>query len=146
MSIEGSNRSRILLVDDDGLVLEALSRGLSERFDVTTAQGGIAGLAAAVEGFDAIVTDVDMPDLDGVALKGRLDAAGLSTPTIMMSADPSRLFQAMGAGARAFIEKPFTLPEIEQEILWVLADEAIATDCEDWLTGSYASRLASAEW
>ena len=69
-------RRRILLVDDERRVLDALRDALAGH-DVAVALGGVAGLAAATDGgpFDAIVCDLMMPELSGMDLYERLAAA-----------------------------------------------------------------------
>jgi PAS domain S-box-containing protein len=62
-------RLRVLLLDDDALVLRAMGRGLGTRHDVTTttsAREALDLLAADPESFDAVVCDVMMPDMSGM--------------------------------------------------------------------------------
>ncbi|HVU05867.1 MAG TPA: response regulator [Polyangiaceae bacterium] len=63
-------KRRVLLVDDDPQVLTALERSLAVAHDVTKALGGRAALAVLEKdaNFDAIVCDLTMPDVDGVAV------------------------------------------------------------------------------
>ena len=57
---------RVLLVDDDDVVRRALARALSHDFQVTQASGGNAAVQLLTrEAFDAVVTDLQMPDLCG---------------------------------------------------------------------------------
>jgi CheY-like chemotaxis protein len=60
-------RSRLLIVDDDAMVLSALRRRLRRRYDTITALGGVEGLALLSEDadFDSIVCDLMMPEVDG---------------------------------------------------------------------------------
>ena len=60
-------RSRILIVDDDAMVLSALRRRLRRRHDTVTVLGGVEALARLSEdpGFDSIVCDLMMPEVDG---------------------------------------------------------------------------------
>lgn len=65
-------RPRILFVDDEPIILRALARLLrpdARRWDMTFVHGGPAGMRAVAEdAFDVLVTDVDMPEVDGHAL------------------------------------------------------------------------------
>ncbi len=64
-------RGRVLVVDDEPSILRAVSRTLSRSHDVVTATDGdeaLLVLRQAPDGFDAVMTDVQMPRLDGVAL------------------------------------------------------------------------------
>lgn len=65
---------RVLIVDDDPQVLRSLERALGEH-EVLTADGGRAALARIEENpaFDAIVCDLSMDDMDGMALHAELD-------------------------------------------------------------------------
>ncbi len=67
--ISPKERARILLVDDEPLVLDALSRLLRRHFDVSTAPSGVIGLQTlrADDAFAVIVSDMRMPIMDGVA-------------------------------------------------------------------------------
>ncbi|TGX56295.1 response regulator [Sphingomonas gei] len=97
-------------MDDDGAVREALCdlllvEGLLARpFD-----GAAAFLAQADVGeVDCIVTDVRMPEIDGLELQARLRAQGSSVPVIFITssvADSTRA-QAMRGGATAWFTKP----------------------------------------
>ncbi len=74
----------LLVVDDDPSIVAALERGLRlEGFAVRSAGGGRAALRAVDERVpDLIVLDVNMPDLDGVAVTRRLRADGVETPIL----------------------------------------------------------------
>ncbi|MDR5763102.1 response regulator [Caballeronia sp. LZ035] len=78
----------ILLVDDEPSTLEALQAFLRQRYNVLTAENGEVGLALACTRLpDLIVTDRDMPTMDGVRLCEELDRypASRQIPVIMMS-------------------------------------------------------------
>lgn len=64
---------RLLLVDDDASLLKATQKGLSAEFEVLTATSGTSATALIVAGppFEVIISDFDMPGLDGVAFLGR---------------------------------------------------------------------------
>jgi len=71
---------RVLIIDDDELVLRSMTRLFSDHFRVVGAVGGFDGLAklrATVKPFDLILCDVMMPNFDGPALYNALHAAGL---------------------------------------------------------------------
>jgi len=63
-------RPRILIVDDDELILDALKRHLRSRFDVTTATGGKEALRLVMsqDPYAVVVADLRMPEMDGVTL------------------------------------------------------------------------------
>ena len=103
--------SLILLVDDDPTLLEALSETVRLRMDavVETAASSPEALdrISAID-YDAIVSDVKMPHMDGLTLMRRVRAIRPTTPTILMTAhgDPELAVHALHVGAYAFIEKP----------------------------------------
>jgi two-component system NtrC family response regulator len=102
--------SRVLLVDDDAGVREALAFSLEEQgFDVTTAEDGRAGVAA-FEGasFDLVLTDLRMPGLDGFGVLDAVRARDARVPVVVITAHGSvdAAAEAMRRGASDFLEKP----------------------------------------
>jgi two-component system, cell cycle response regulator DivK len=73
---------------------------------------------------DVIVTDMTMPELDGVAATRRLkaDQGARHIPVIAISAYPERSWEAYGAGCHTFLSKP-CLPETLLEIMESVLDE-----------------------
>ena len=84
----GAGRGHILLVDDDDLVRSTVAFMLQDLgFTVTQADSGAAAVALAQGDttFDAMLTDVAMPGLDGPALVARLRASGWTKPVVYMT-------------------------------------------------------------
>lgn len=104
-----------ILIADDSTSFRALLRGDLEEagFSVVEAEDGEAALAAfRAEGpFDLILTDVNMPDMDGLAFARHLRAEpnGGETPIFILSAErsPAGKEQAKEAGVTAWIVKPY---------------------------------------
>lgn len=67
-------RPRVLLIDDDEVVLESYRRVLESQFEVIGARGGKEAMNTLAEdaNFDALLCDMDMPDVDGRAVHGHL--------------------------------------------------------------------------
>jgi len=116
---------RILLIDDDKLVLMTLKRLLTkEGYKVTVAQGGTAALARIEEAdFDLIISDIKMPDMDGVEtvrkIREYLTKNGKKTiPEIFISAYAKEdIYQdALKLNASAYVEKPFDIKALLQAI------------------------------
>jgi two-component system response regulator MprA len=111
-----TDRPRILLVDDEPAVLQALSRAFAlERYDVDTAGDGSAALEAlASERFDTIVLDVTMPGVSGLDVCRRLRASGDRSPVLMLTARDAIDDRVAGldAGADDYLVKPFALREL----------------------------------
>lgn len=105
-----SDRAVHLIDDDDG-VREALTLLLVESgFAVRTYKSGVDFLAAPrTETPGCIVSDIRMPELDGLELQAKLRAAGSTAPIIFITGhgDIPMAVQALRAGALDFIEKPF---------------------------------------
>ena len=104
---------RILLVDDDAALLESLQLVLgAEGHTVTTRAAGKPALALLEhERFDAIVCDVNMPNLDGFTLCRQLRARGDATPLILLTSRDGEIDEALGLdlGADDYMTKPFSV-------------------------------------
>jgi two-component system chemotaxis response regulator CheY len=115
----------ILVVEDDEQARAALARGLSPEYDVTVAANGVEGLrAASVRRFDAIIADIAMPEMDGIAMveairRSRPDDA---VPVLFLTAEtsPERVTDGFAAGATAYLVKPVDLDVLDQELRWLL--------------------------
>ena len=81
------NRPRVLLVDDDELMLEALRRQLREYFDVTVASEGKEALRLVVSErpFAVVVSDLRMPGMDGVSLLYCMWQAAPNTVRVLLT-------------------------------------------------------------
>ncbi len=105
---------QILLVDDDRLVLAALSEGLrAAGYRVTAAAGGEDALAIAGRGApDLALIDVRMPGMSGIELGARLREAGV--PFLYLSAygDDDVVRQAVEEGALGYLVKPLDIQQI----------------------------------
>jgi two-component system, OmpR family, response regulator MprA len=109
-------RMRILVVDDERAVREALERALRlEGYEVEqVADGQEALLAIARRGVDAIVLDVLMPVMDGIEACNALRRMGNSTPVLMLTArhEVDDRVAGLDAGADDYLVKPFALEEL----------------------------------
>lgn len=119
---------RILVVDDEEGIREALLRFLTRSgHEVLTASNGKAALDQLHRGsMDLIITDVFMPDMDGVEFALKLRKAASATPFIAMSGggaygnvDILKLIGQMGAAKT--IEKPFDLEDLLSLVNEVMA-------------------------
>ena len=105
------DRRDILIVDDDA----QLAFGVSQRLQAVgyatrTAEDGERGLAAANERLPAVILmDVMLPGIDGLAALRRLraDQRTCNVPVIMLSASVGDERNALDAGARFFLKKPY---------------------------------------
>lgn len=104
---------RILVADDDRSMCELLQAGLARRgFEVSWRTDATAALAAISEGdFDVIVTDLNMPGVNGLELCERVTANRPDVPVVVITAFGSldTAVAAIRAGAYDFITKPFEM-------------------------------------
>ncbi|WP_228473619.1 response regulator transcription factor [Streptomyces calidiresistens] len=111
-----SEESRVLIVDDEPAVREALERSLVfEGYRTRTAVDGRQALELSESWRpDVIVLDVLMPRMDGLTAARRLRAAGDRTPILMLTARDTVGDRVSGldAGADDYLVKPFELDEL----------------------------------
>ncbi len=107
---------RVLVVEDDADIAHLLSLHLADlgcRVDV--AADGATGLARARGGgYDLVILDLMLPQLDGLELCRRLRAAGDQTLVLMLTAKTAELDRVLGLelGADDYLSKPFSIPEL----------------------------------
>ena len=111
-----TQKPSVLVVDDESGILDTLRILLrNEGFEVTTAQGGKAGLEQIRSGqHDIILSDVRMPQVSGLDILTAAREQDQMTPVILMTAQAS-LQSAIGAvnsGAYYYIQKPFSNDEL----------------------------------
>jgi two-component system, OmpR family, phosphate regulon sensor histidine kinase PhoR len=116
----------VLIVDDDPALLEALPEALRLRMSellVETCDSAPTALAKiAVEDYDAIVTDIKMPGMDGLALLDEIRKVRPETPTLLITGhgEHDLAIQALRRGAYDYIQKP-----IDREYFTVSLSRAI---------------------
>ncbi|HUL50139.1 MAG TPA: sigma-54 dependent transcriptional regulator [Gemmatimonadales bacterium] len=112
MSVQPS----ILIVDDEQGILDTLRILLkNEGFDVTTAQGGKAGMEQLkASAPDLVLTDIKMPGVTGLEILAAVKDQDPETPVILMTAQASlqSAIQAVNEGAFHYVQKPFSNDEI----------------------------------
>ncbi|MBW1831557.1 MAG: response regulator [Deltaproteobacteria bacterium] len=112
-------RARILIIDDDAMVLSALHRRLRRRYDTVTVLGGVEALALLAEdpAFDSIVCDLMMPEVDGKSFYDSVkrDHPQLADRIVFMSggAFTSRLRRFAAAVPNPVLEKPVSREDLE---------------------------------
>ncbi len=112
--------SRVLVVDDDPAVLEALERALRiEGFEVTSIGAGLPALERQLsEPAEAIVLDGRLPDVDGLEVCRRIRARGDRVPVLMLTARDGidDRVEGLDAGADDYLVKPFALEELSARL------------------------------
>ena len=123
---------RILIVDDEGGMRRLLGRILTrEGYDTTTAANGVEALRlVANERFDLVVTDIKMPEMDGLQLLQEIREFEPSLPVIVITAYGTieNAVQALRAGAYDYIAKPFEADEIKLTVAKVLERERLLAE------------------
>jgi two component transcriptional regulator, winged helix family len=107
---------KILLVEDEGKIANAVARGLKyEDFDVTIASDGEEALVLGKdEDFDCIILDRMLPLKEGVEVCKELRESNIKTPIIMLTAKSgvNDKVEGLDAGADDYLAKPFSLDEL----------------------------------
>ena len=120
---------RALIVDDSSVMRKIVERSLRqagiELKEVLEASNGVEALAHVQQmRVDLILSDINMPTMDGLELVRQLQAVdnATGTPVVMITteAGEAHVVQALSSGARAYIRKPFTPDQIRERILPLL--------------------------
>ena len=119
-------RANIYIVDDDDAVRDSLEAFLSATgYEVRgfASPREFLAVAGTIE-FGCVLVDLQMPDMDGLELKNRLNQRNIDLPVVVVTGhgDIATAVAAMRAGAKDFIEKPFTDEAILAGIRIGLAD------------------------
>ena len=112
--------ARILLVDDDPHFLHVLARILkTARLQVCCAAGAIEAMRILNERpIDVVVTDMRMPECDGLHLVQQIRAADKKVPVIILTAydEVDNYLEALNAGANEYLKKPVETEELLQTV------------------------------
>jgi len=121
----------ILLVDDDPQILSALSCSLEHpNHHVTTALGGQNALDMLHQKpFDLVITDFNMPGVDGVSVLRSAKGMGSNTKVIMMTGSvlPASTLRLVFKEANGFLPKPFSLTELYRTVASCLGIEVLSS-------------------
>jgi len=120
--------AKILIVDDSTMLRDMLNYALTEGgyTDVTEAVDGVDGLAKAKDAdFDLIITDVNMPNMDGLTLVNSLRKISKYSkkPILVLTTERSDEMKTKGkaAGATGWIVKPFVPDQLLKAVNIVLS-------------------------
>src|SRR5438094_4480453 len=121
---EANGRGRILVVDDEPSIVDAVATALRyEGFEVRE-EGTGRGAISAVADFepDLVVLDWMLPDLDGIAVGRRLRERGFKTAILFLTAKDAveNKVEALRAGGDDYVTKPFSLAEIVARVQAIL--------------------------
>src|SRR5690606_37831123 len=111
-----SHIMKILVIDDDPLIVEFVRRGLLEDgYTVDTAASASDGLLCArVGSYDAIILDIGLPDRSGLEVAREMRRENDDTPILVLTArtGTDNLVDGLDAGADDYLTKPFDLREL----------------------------------
>ncbi len=115
-----AEKPRLLVVEDDPALAQALALALSRRgFHVSQATNGRTALARATqEEFAVVVLDLTLPEMDGLEVLRRVREHGVTTPVIVLTARGTvgDRVQGLRLGADDYLPKPFDLDELEARV------------------------------
>src|SRR5579871_4842921 len=118
MPIDGDDCRRVkhvLVVEDEKnilLLLTTILKGI--QLDTTTAPDGLVALDFLRNGhhFDLVITDIQLPKLDGIQLMATIKRDHQHVPVLVISAYQDRLQEARQAGADHSLKKPFSRQQL----------------------------------
>ena len=103
-------RKRVLIVDDEPLILEVLSEHFKASYDIETALNGADALGAVLrERPDVVLLDINMPRMNGVEVLKDIKQIDESIAVIMVTANEQVALaaEALKSGAFGYVPKPF---------------------------------------
>jgi EAL domain-containing protein (putative c-di-GMP-specific phosphodiesterase class I) len=116
----GTEKGRLLLVDDERALLEVWSEILTDAgWFVETAGNGAAALEILTRSsFDVILTDIDMPGLNGLQLLRAIRSRDLDVPVVLMTGNPrtETAIQAVEQGALRYLVKPVAAATLTETV------------------------------
>ncbi|CBL46748.1 Transcriptional activator [gamma proteobacterium HdN1] len=150
------SRFPILLVEDDADLRDAVSETLSLKgYDVEEAENGEAALTAmSAQPFSMVISDVNMPRMDGFQLLRKIASEWPQIPVVIVTAygNVENAVQAIRNGAVDFLEKPFSIEKLLEtvarhvpEVEAIDAEQPIARDVESLKTFQLADKVAKTD-
>ncbi|MEE2789181.1 MAG: response regulator [Myxococcota bacterium] len=124
-----TNRKEILLIEDEDNVREMVKKLLvKHQFDVREAVDGLDGLRQLDQAHpDLIITDVMMPNLDGLtltkALKRHRDTKAIPVIFLTAKGDARSMIEGINVGAKYYVTKPFQMDDLLSKVAKVIGDK-----------------------
>lgn len=114
-----SRKPSVLVLDDEWTTLEVIKSSLANQFTVETASRAVQAVSLMEsKHFDVVLTDVRMPDRDGLSLVKEMKASFPDTLYILMTAfsDIEDTISAIRLGVADYLRKPFTMGEVQHAL------------------------------
>lgn len=114
-SLPVNRRVKILLVEDDQATCALLASSLGAYYVVEIGADGQSAIDLVEQfGYDLVLLDVGIPEVDGISVCKRLRARGCQVPILLLTAKDKATDRVMGldAGADDYMIKPFNIPEL----------------------------------
>jgi len=128
-------KARVLVVEDDPAARSALQQMLTaDGYLADVAEDGIAALSVAAEHPpDVVVTDLDMPRMNGMELLSKLREMDAALPVIVVTSmdDTATAIKAMRAGAEDYLSKPVDLQALEVAIERALESREVKAEAQN---------------
>jgi len=125
-------RARLLYVEDEPAIRELLQETVGDEFAAfETASDGAEGLRKFLEGdYDVVVTDIEMPKMNGLDLAQQIRKKSKETPVLILSAytEKERLFRAIDVGIVKYLVKPLTPEKLLAAVCEVLKERYALTE------------------
>jgi two-component system chemotaxis response regulator CheY len=127
------DKIRALIVDDSSVMRKIVERSLRQagielEKVVEAANGAEALMALGKEPVDLILCDINMPVMDGLEFVKQLhtveNTKGIPVVMITTEGSESHVVQALSAGARGYIRKPFTPDQVKEHVLPVIGKKS----------------------
>ena len=124
-------QKRILIIEDEYTLLRTLAFTLKRNnYTVISAIDGVSGLSEIEDAqknhspFDLIITDIELPGLNGLKLISEVKSRGISSPIIVISGNGSReiTMKCKEKGCAAYMDKPFDAAQLMKCISMVLTN------------------------
>ena len=120
MEPETASKLKILIVDDNDCIRDFLTILLSRKgYRCESAVNGREAMDKVAQSqFDVVITDVHMPEMDGITLTRELTLRFPDLPVMIMTGQPedSLMESAIRAGAREVLGKPFAIPDFTMRL------------------------------
>ncbi|HEV3190436.1 MAG TPA: response regulator, partial [Polyangiaceae bacterium] len=120
VNVAGHSHGRILVVDDEEALVRVIARSLmAAGYEVSTAPNGMRAVDLLADApFDAIVSDIDMPKMNGIQFLKNVRQRDAEVPVVLITGNPDlgSAVQAVAHGAMQYLIKPVNMEELRKVV------------------------------